>query len=674
MKPLITVGIPVYNGLPYLPDALQSVLQQTYRHFEVLVVDDGSTDDSLSYLQKVRDPRLRVISQPHNGLTAALNRLLAEARTPWLVRMDADDIAHPDRLAVTADAIKQRPAAGMFYTSGSHYGHPCVISKIRMTQGTPEELRAVTQAGYLLAICHATTALNVAKTLDLGGYRFDLFVEDLDLWWRMALRHDIVYLPQTTFHYRLRQGGSCVRNLKALSTNTLYIQYLLLSNLRQISPLPYETVLPHLEGMVNDQQLQYRHQMWIAGSRLSSREYCRAVPPVLKAFVKSPRHFLERLRYPVFPPDMFKLGVDPLCFEDNRNLLWGADRPTGRTDLRVFHPQARTTISTPLVTAVIPTRNRPQLLLRAVESALQQTYRNLEVVVVIDGSDPATTTALETIKDERLRVLALEQSVGGSDARNLGVQHARGEWIAFLDDDDEWLPHKIDEQIHAAMASSHSSPLICSQCLVKTPLADFIWPETPPRKPYSEYLLARSRLSYGEGMMPTPVLMVKRELAQRIPFRSGLRKHQDWDWVLRCTELYQTPVIFLPTPLAIVHYEESHPRITTRNMWRVSLEWIRQSKGFVTRRAYAAFLANFAATQAADEKAWEAFFILFGEMLAHGSPRIRELGVFMGAWLVPRRWRAALRTFVHARAAHRKVGAPQPPAFPGAVWEPSAEE
>ena len=104
-----------------------------------------------------------------------------------------------------------------------------------------------------------------------------------------------------------------------------------------------------------------------------------------------------------------------------------------------------------IVSAVIPTRGRPELLQRAVRSALAQTLRAIEVVVVIDGEDPATSLALKewTHQDGRLRVLALPASVGGSDARNRGVEAASGEWIAFLDDDDEWLPGKLQAQLDA---------------------------------------------------------------------------------------------------------------------------------------------------------------------------------------------------------------------------------
>ena len=137
----------------------------------------------------------------------------------------------------------------------------------------------------------------------------------------------------------------------------------------------------------------------------------------------------------------------------------------------------------PLVTAVIPTRNRPELVKRAVTSALEQTYSQLEIIVVIDGPDSETAHALASFDPARLRILCLPESVGGGEARNVGVRWARGEWIAFLDDDDEWKPRRIEKQISAGLASSRRWPLLCSQVLARTPEADTPGPKRPPRSP-----------------------------------------------------------------------------------------------------------------------------------------------------------------------------------------------
>jgi glycosyltransferase involved in cell wall biosynthesis len=322
MKPLFTIGIPVFNGMPYLPESIESMLAQSYPHFEVIVVNDGSTDDSLRYLQNLRDPRVRVISQPNRGITAALNRALEEARAPWLVRMDADDISHPERLAWLSEAIQHSPDAGMFYSDAANHRHSRAISKLRTTQGTPEELRTITENGYLLSICHVTAALNVSKTRSLGGYRFDLLVEDLDLWWRMALKHKIVFVPKVMVAVRLHNDSTCIRNLDVLTINTLYVQYLLLSHLWNLPALTYERVFQHLRDMIDPYRLQYRREMWMAGGCIGNGQYLRALPHLAHALTSSPRDFLTRLQHVFRPNGLFYRGVDPMLFRNRQNLLW----------------------------------------------------------------------------------------------------------------------------------------------------------------------------------------------------------------------------------------------------------------------------------------------------------------------------------------------------------------
>ena len=322
MRSLFTIGIPVYNGMPYLPETLDSVLGQTYLDFEILVVNDGSTDGSWDYLQSLRDPRLRLLSQGNEGLTATLNRLLAEARTPWLVRLDADDIACPDRLARVAEQIARQPNAGMFFSRAKHHQHAKTISMVRTTEGTPAQLRAQTEAGYLLAICHSTVVLNVRKTLELGGYRFNLHIEDLDLWWRMALSHDVVFIPEVTAAYRLNNTSVCINNLGELSVNTFYAQYLLLSQLWNYPALWFSEVRPVLEGLVDQHRLRYREHMWNAAISLGDRDYIRAAGHLSAAAVSAPTLFVERVSYPIRRNAAIKVGESPDAFRKVRDHLW----------------------------------------------------------------------------------------------------------------------------------------------------------------------------------------------------------------------------------------------------------------------------------------------------------------------------------------------------------------
>src|SRR6266516_3190726 len=114
----------------------------------------------------------------------------------------------------------------------------------------------------------------------------------------------------------------------------------------------------------------------------------------------------------------------------------------------------------PEVSVVIPTRMRPELVPRAVRSALGQTLREIEVIVVVDGPDPSTREALaEHAADPRLRIVELEASGGAPSARNVGAQQATAEWTALLDDDDEWLPEKLATQLELARQAPYPQPI-----------------------------------------------------------------------------------------------------------------------------------------------------------------------------------------------------------------------
>jgi glycosyltransferase involved in cell wall biosynthesis len=312
--------------------------------------------------------------------------------------------------------------------------------------------------------------------------------------------------------------------------------------------------------------------------------------------------------------------------------------------------QSSVATSEPLVTAVIPTRNRPDLVTRAVRSALKQTYQRMEVVVVIDGPDAATEAVLASIQNERLRVIRLPQRVGGASARNAGVEAARGEWIGLLDDDDEWLPNKIECQTRIALRSLFQSPVVISKFLVREAHGDFLMPRRSPSpgEHTSEYLFTRKRIT-GTGRFATPVVLCKRSLLLLMPFRSDLRRHQDTDWYLRVFEMPGVGLEFIDDTLAIVHMDHSSPRISPRRDWEYSIEWLRSVKRLVTPRAYAGFIANNVADEAAGQCAWSAFPVLLREMINVGKPGVSELGLYFWKWAFPSSFRRIVREYLSGK-------------------------
>ena len=102
-----------------------------------------------------------------------------------------------------------------------------------------------------------------------------------------------------------------------------------------------------------------------------------------------------------------------------------------------------------MISVVIPTHNRADLIERAAKSVLNQTIKNIELIIISDGSTDGTDSILEKLRntDERIRTVSYHPSKGGNAARNIGVEMSSYEYIAFLDDDDEWLPHKLEQQL-----------------------------------------------------------------------------------------------------------------------------------------------------------------------------------------------------------------------------------
>jgi glycosyltransferase involved in cell wall biosynthesis len=302
----------------------------------------------------------------------------------------------------------------------------------------------------------------------------------------------------------------------------------------------------------------------------------------------------------------------------------------------------------PVVSVIIPTRQRPILLLRAVRSVLDQTFQNLEVIVVIDGPDPETERAMETITDRRVRTLPLPNRVGGSITRNLGAEAALGHWIAFLDDDDEWLPHKIESQLQLARQTNRANFLVSCRLLAVTPRASYEWPRRFPYRdePLSEYLLTRDWFFRGERSIQTSTFFGEKHLFLACPFRPDQVKHQDTDWLLRAAKLPGFSVFFVDDILVHHFIEEERTSTSSQCNWRYSLNWARQNRELFTPRSYSGFLINQVAPEAADDKSVAAMFLLAGEFLRFGESRFRELCVFAAMFLFPRPYRRRLRDFL----------------------------
>lgn len=207
--PRVSVLLPVRNGEAFLADALDSVLSQTGPTFEVLVIDDGSTDATPAILAAYTDPRLRVIRQEGLGLVAALNAALDAARGEYCARMDADDLALPGRFAAQVAALDANPGAVMAHgaarvidAAGREIG-----SIATKPQSAAEYQAALLHERSAPPIVHPTAMIRRAVLLAMGGYRQSPSCEDHDLWLRLLGKGAFLALPEPLLLYRQHDAG-----------------------------------------------------------------------------------------------------------------------------------------------------------------------------------------------------------------------------------------------------------------------------------------------------------------------------------------------------------------------------------------------------------------------------------------------------------------------------------
>ncbi len=204
--PAICVALPVYNAGRYLEAAVSSILGQSFRDFELIAVDDGSTDDSLARLQRLAatDARMRVISRPNTGLSGAINDAWRAGTAPLVARMDADDIAFPERFARQAAHLAAYPeiaALGSAVVYLDPAGRPVKDCPRPLSHAEIEPALLRGDGGSLI---HPVVVLRRSALEAIGGYRMDVpFVEDLDLFLRIAKVGRVANLPEPLLYYRV---------------------------------------------------------------------------------------------------------------------------------------------------------------------------------------------------------------------------------------------------------------------------------------------------------------------------------------------------------------------------------------------------------------------------------------------------------------------------------------
>jgi len=417
--PKISVVIPVYNSASSLPEAIASVLAQTYSHYELIVVDDGSNDNILEVLNPYLS-QIRYVKQDHQGAAATRNRGLHLARGEFIIFLDAAERFYPTMLESQINTLSTTQDWGM------------IISGWQISDRTGINISAVKIWSYLpennLAnlLCWKPFSLSATlfyrpwleKVAGFSGVIIGRFA--IDCFMRLvAAGCPVAFCSNIGVEYRQKKVDLAFQE--------------------QTFQLVHQNFfgLPDLEQKVR----QLESQVCFAALVDSAwRCYCAGNMVLMLSYLEASQEYITRSGGEAIEQwlQTFVYRSGELNYQLNSY---------GLTQIPEWQELITRTlgINLPVVSVIIPVYNNAQYLSLAIASVLAQTYTDYEVIVIDDGS---TDNIAEVISPYLDKIRYVKQSNQGvSSARNRGLNLARGKLIAFLDADDIFLPQKLALQV-----------------------------------------------------------------------------------------------------------------------------------------------------------------------------------------------------------------------------------
>lgn len=222
-SPLVSVAIPAYNHAPFLNACLESVRVQTYPNLELVIVDDGSTDQTLAVAQQFaathaqRFQHLTILHQANRGVSATANRAIAACRGTWVHLLGSDDVIYPDKILRQQQAIHDwnEPSLALVYSDMDflNAAGQIISSATRKRPHPGPEHQAYLWLISRNLIANPSVALHREAFLAIGGFDERLALEDLDAWLRLSVKHAIARMPGVVAGYRRHGSNTSAQQL-----------------------------------------------------------------------------------------------------------------------------------------------------------------------------------------------------------------------------------------------------------------------------------------------------------------------------------------------------------------------------------------------------------------------------------------------------------------------------
>lgn len=239
-NPIVTVIIPAYNHEAYISESIESVFKQTYKNIQLIVINDGSTDNTKQVIQEILDRKTNeftFISKKNEGLIKTLNLGISLAQGTYFCVLASDDFWMPDKIARQVEVMEKNPEAGLTF-SDTYFCYGFQKTDVKYSKYKPGLLKiksgvAVNLYNRLLIenlVISTTNLIRLDALKSVGNFDDTLTYEDYDMWLRISYKYRIIYLNEPMAYYRIHEANFSKQNLKMLkgATGTLEKQYALL--------------------------------------------------------------------------------------------------------------------------------------------------------------------------------------------------------------------------------------------------------------------------------------------------------------------------------------------------------------------------------------------------------------------------------------------------------------
>jgi len=513
--PEISVAITAYNYGRFLGKAIESVLSQDFTDFELIILNNASIDNTDEVVKHyLGDARVRyIVNETNIGALANGQKGLDCARTPYILFLSADDFLLPGALSTLYRAITSEGGIDFVYAKYLFVdiNGNVVNDKVNHPGWLPygHKDRTFELADLLQFDCYIsmpTVLFKRAALQRIGKFSDKVRVADYELFLRLAAGGCVsLFLNEILAAFRLHGDQMSVGGDVVSSGSQVNDQLTLLE--MYVTEQNFPKVAGHEAGIVN---------------LLASK---------IEAFNRVPQRNMENAA-------------------EMQRRIQAVIALIGRL-------QTATAQNYPMVSVIVPTLNRPDMLKRAVQSILSQTYPNFEIIVINDGGDDVAQTLNPLNTRNNIRCIRHETTKERSAARNTGLRAARGKYIAYLDDDDRFYPNHLSILVN--FMESHK---------VKAAYADAY--RALEELENNAYVVKQRQLLYScsfdpdrllvENLFPTLCVMHQRACIDEAGmFDETLQTHEDWDMWVRLSRLY----CFHHIPVVTAEYSYRNDKTNT---------------------------------------------------------------------------------------------------------------